>query len=174
MNSASKPPENQLPMAHDEMLHAPLPLNPGVEWTAPSPFPSLPARNEWGESRREGNLNKTHLLSPALSCFLRQEERGKCPEIGHPLTCVDTNAPCNGERIPRRGSCFDPRTASSPVFGLRHPLPPWGGEGKGAVYLERRFMGKVAQGRERGLPANPPIIIDNPHETGNPRTKTNT
>ena len=37
----------------------------------------LSLRNEWRESRREGNLNKTHLLSPALSSFLRQEEREK-------------------------------------------------------------------------------------------------
>ena len=37
--------------------------------------PSLPTRNEWGESWREGYLNKTRLLSPALSSFLRQEER---------------------------------------------------------------------------------------------------
>ena len=42
------------------------------------PGHSLPARNEWGESWREGNLNKTRLLSPALSSFLRQEEREKC------------------------------------------------------------------------------------------------
>src|ERR1022692_2380111 len=36
---------------------------------------SLPARNEWGESRREGWSQKRFLLSPALSSFLRQEER---------------------------------------------------------------------------------------------------
>src|ERR1022692_3737967 len=35
---------------------------------------SLPARNEWGESRR-GVVPKKFLLSPALSSFLRQEER---------------------------------------------------------------------------------------------------
>jgi hypothetical protein len=124
MKSISKALENQLPMAHDKMLHAPLSLSLSPCTLVSTQVPSLPARNEWGESRREGNLNKTHLLSPALSSFLRQEERGKCPEIGHPLTCVDTNAPCNGER--------------------------------------------VAEGRERGLPANPPIIIDNRHEAQKP------
>jgi hypothetical protein len=30
-------------------------------------FPSLPARNEWGESWREGKLMKNGLLSPTLS-----------------------------------------------------------------------------------------------------------
>jgi hypothetical protein len=57
---------------------------------------SLPARNEWGESWREGNLNKTGLLSPALSSLLRQEEREKCSAIGLFLTCIDTNAPPRG------------------------------------------------------------------------------
>ena len=60
--------------------------------------PSLPTRNEWGESWREGNLNKTRLLSPALSSFLRQEEREKCSATGHLSTCVDTN-----ERSPKAG-----------------------------------------------------------------------
>jgi hypothetical protein len=55
--------------------------------------PSLPTRNEWGESWREGYLNKTYLLSPALSSFLRQEEREKCFAIGHFSTCEDTIAP---------------------------------------------------------------------------------
>jgi len=36
-------------------------------------FPSLPARNEWGESRREGKLMKNGLLSPRLSSFFREE-----------------------------------------------------------------------------------------------------
>ena len=57
---------------------------------------------QWGESWREGNLNKTRLLSPALSSFLRQEERGKCSAIGHFSTCVDTNTP--GERVGVRGN----------------------------------------------------------------------
>jgi hypothetical protein len=39
-----------------------------------------PARNERGESRREGSLNK-RLLSPALSSFLRQEERENLPQL---------------------------------------------------------------------------------------------
>ena len=37
--------------------------------------PSLPARNEWGESRREGKPNASTSSPPALSSFLRQEER---------------------------------------------------------------------------------------------------
>jgi hypothetical protein len=53
-------------------------------------------QNEWGESWREGNPNKTRLLSPALSSFLRQEEREKGSEIGHFSTCVDTNGPRQG------------------------------------------------------------------------------
>jgi hypothetical protein len=61
--------------------------------------PSPPTRNEWGESWREGDLHKTRLLSPALSSFLRQEEREKCSAIGHFSTCVDTN----GERVGVRG-----------------------------------------------------------------------
>jgi hypothetical protein len=68
--------------------------------TAPHPgtlvstqVPSLPTRNEWGESWREGNFNKTRLLSLALSSFLRQEEREKCSAIEHFSTCVDTNDP---------------------------------------------------------------------------------
>jgi len=40
-------------------------------------FPSLPARNERGESWREGKLTKNGLLSPALSSFFGEErEKG--------------------------------------------------------------------------------------------------
>jgi hypothetical protein len=53
--------------------------------------PSLPTRNEWGESWREGNLNIARLLFPALSSFLRQEEREKGSAIGHVSTRVATN-----------------------------------------------------------------------------------
>jgi hypothetical protein len=63
------------------------PLSPLVT----TQVPSLPTRNEWGESWREGDLNKTRLLSPALSSFLRQEEREKCSAIGNFSICVDTN-----------------------------------------------------------------------------------
>src|SRR5439155_24486224 len=38
-------------------------------------FPSLPARNERGESWREGRLTKNSLLSPALSSFLGRRGR---------------------------------------------------------------------------------------------------
>jgi hypothetical protein len=60
--------------------------------------PSLPTRNERGESWREGNFNKTPLLSPALSSFLRQEEREKGSAIGHFSARVDTNAPLHRKR----------------------------------------------------------------------------
>src|SRR6266480_1022904 len=40
-------------------------------------FPSLPARNERGESWREGKLTKNRLLSPALSSFGEGEGEGK-------------------------------------------------------------------------------------------------
>ncbi|PYJ59460.1 MAG: hypothetical protein DME24_12745 [Verrucomicrobia bacterium] len=40
-------------------------------------FPSLPARNERGESWREGKLMKNGLLSPALSSFGEGEGEGK-------------------------------------------------------------------------------------------------
>ena len=43
------------------------------------------------ESWREGYLNKTRLLSPTLSSFLRQEERERCSAIGLFFTCADTN-----------------------------------------------------------------------------------
>src|SRR5881392_2520334 len=40
-------------------------------------FPSLPARNERGESWREGKLMKNGLLSPTLSSFfLEEREKG--------------------------------------------------------------------------------------------------
>jgi tRNA(Ile)-lysidine synthetase-like protein len=47
-----------------------------------------------------------------------------------------------GERIPRRGSCFEP--LNHPLSRFRHPLPLRGGEGKGegAVHFPFRFMGK--------------------------------
>jgi len=41
-------------------------------------FPSLPARNERGESRREGKLTKNCLLSPALSSFFEEEREKGC------------------------------------------------------------------------------------------------
>src|SRR5438094_9195018 len=40
-------------------------------------FPSLPARNERGESWREGKLMKNGLISPALSSFGEGEGEGK-------------------------------------------------------------------------------------------------
>ena len=49
-------------------------------------FPSLPARNEWGESWREGKLRKNSLLSPALSSFFGEErENGNAvaPEVNY-------------------------------------------------------------------------------------------
>jgi len=39
---------------------------------------SLPARNEQGESRREGGIDKKRLLSPALSSFCEEERERKC------------------------------------------------------------------------------------------------
>jgi len=51
---------------------APCPVTGGVDEC----FLSLPARHQWGESRREGLPNKS-LLSPALSSLLRREEREK-------------------------------------------------------------------------------------------------
>ncbi len=45
-------------------------------------FPSLPARNERGESRREGKLMKNGLLSPALSSFFGEErEKGSAAAL---------------------------------------------------------------------------------------------
>ncbi|PYT46109.1 MAG: hypothetical protein DMG45_00370 [Acidobacteria bacterium] len=45
--------------------------------TAEGVFPSLPARNERGESWREGKLTKNGLLSPALYSFFGEErEKG--------------------------------------------------------------------------------------------------
>jgi hypothetical protein len=64
-------------------------------------------RNEWGESWRKGNLTEPRLLSPALSSFLRQEEREKCSEIGHSPTCVDTNGGLSG--------AFDPPCLTGPL-----------------------------------------------------------
>ncbi len=37
--------------------------------------PSLPTRNEWGESRREGRSAELNSSSPTLSSLLRREER---------------------------------------------------------------------------------------------------
>src|SRR5262245_49801179 len=44
-------------------------------------FLSLPARHEWGESRREGPAIKAFLLSPALYSLLRREEREQRPDV---------------------------------------------------------------------------------------------
>jgi len=40
-------------------------------------FPSLPARNEWGESWREGKPMKNGLLSPPSPPFGEEREKGK-------------------------------------------------------------------------------------------------
>ena len=62
---------------------------------------SLPARNEWGESRREGQLIKNRLLSPTLSSFLRR--RGRENAVADPrafgcgfaaLRCVEVEWTC--------------------------------------------------------------------------------
>ena len=50
-----------------------------------------PHEERVGRELERGDLNKTRLLSPALSSFLRQEERKKCSAIWHFSTCVDTN-----------------------------------------------------------------------------------
>jgi len=39
----------------------------GRDWTEGGVLPFLPARNEWGERRREGLSEPTSLLSPTLS-----------------------------------------------------------------------------------------------------------
>jgi len=45
-------------------------------------FPSLPARNERGESWREGKLTKNGPLSPALSSFFGEErEKGSAAAL---------------------------------------------------------------------------------------------
>ena len=49
-------------------------------------FPSLPARNERGESWREGKLTKNGPLSPALSSFFG-EEREKGSAAALQTTC---------------------------------------------------------------------------------------
>jgi hypothetical protein len=54
-------------------------------------FPLSP-RGTSGERAGERGINKTRLLTPTLSSFLRQEEREKGSAIGHFSTCVDTNA----------------------------------------------------------------------------------
>jgi hypothetical protein len=54
-------------------------------------FSTLSPRGTSGERAGERGINETRLLSPALSSFLRQEEREKCSAIGHFSSCVDTN-----------------------------------------------------------------------------------
>src|ERR1035437_1415515 len=54
-----------------------------------------------GEALHEPGLEKNGLLSPALSSFLRQEEREKRSEIGRFSTCIDAND--GGERAPKAG-----------------------------------------------------------------------
>jgi hypothetical protein len=46
-------------------------------WSGRVFFLSLPARNEWGESWREGNPKKKFLLSATLSSLLCREELEK-------------------------------------------------------------------------------------------------
>ena len=70
-------------------------------------FPSLPARNERGESWREGKLIKNDLLSPTLSSFFGEErEKGSAAALqanylsnrndvspaGHPARWNETHA----------------------------------------------------------------------------------
>src|SRR5205823_1899261 len=50
-------------------------------------FPSLPARNERGESWREGKLMKNGLLSPALSSFFGRRGRREAPLRSKQTTC---------------------------------------------------------------------------------------
>jgi len=45
--------------------------------TPASCFLSRPARNEWGESWREGYSLRTNLLSPALSSFFEEDREKK-------------------------------------------------------------------------------------------------
>jgi len=65
----------------------------GLKAAVSTQVPSLPTRNEWGESWRGGDLNKTHaaLLSRTLSSFLRQEAKEEPSAIEYFSTCADTN-----------------------------------------------------------------------------------
>jgi hypothetical protein len=69
----------------------------------PAQVPSLPARNEWGERRREGQLDKItsspHPSPP--SCVSRRG--GKLLAVAAFSTCVDTIAPRReGKQFSRR------------------------------------------------------------------------
>src|ERR1051325_11286985 len=80
--SSSQP--KQLP-AKSEKSRCPS-HEPGVERDRVGLLP-LPARNEGGEGRGEGNSNKDGLLSPALSSFVPQEEKEKSSVHG-PKACA--------------------------------------------------------------------------------------
>src|SRR2546430_16234841 len=61
-------------------------------------FPSLPARNERGESWREGKLMKNGLLSPALSSFFGEEREKGSAAARQANYLPNTHSPANAFR----------------------------------------------------------------------------
>jgi hypothetical protein len=88
---------------------------------------SLSARNEWGESRREGPLGplqQTNLLSPALSSFLRQEEREFATPPAPPSPNLGDSRNCQTPRVsPAKPGDFPMTLTTCVNLSRLRPLP---------------------------------------------------
>ena len=75
---------------------------------------SLPARHERGESRREGEIDKKRLLSPAFSSFLRRRGRENAVTRSKQIFCR-TQLICDPQQL-----CRPPSILNNP----EHRSPP--------------------------------------------------
>ncbi|MBM3838692.1 MAG: Gfo/Idh/MocA family oxidoreductase [Verrucomicrobia bacterium] len=106
-------------------------------------FLSLPARNEWGESRKEGHSQPNALLSPALSSFF-EEERGKTRSDSRSNTSVSEQRLTRRQFL-RQAMIFAGGSATlsivpSSVLGADGSVPP--SERITAGLIGRGLMGR--------------------------------